>query len=135
MPLNEPKLETSMKKLILIALLTLTSSSFAAEKLKTNLFLDALPSDTQVCDRILSDTYKLECFGLISRYFYSPVSLDNPGYSLRAFARDLKISPQLLSNVINGKRGLSADLAVRVAKTLGLSEFEKTVFTTSNFPR
>ena len=46
----------------------------------------------------------------------------NPGYSLRAFARDLGISPQLLSNVINGKRGMSADLATRIAGKINLSE-------------
>ena len=52
----------------------------------------------------------------------------NPGYSLRAFARDLGISPQLLSNVINGKRGMSADLATRIAGKINLSEYEKSVF-------
>lgn len=52
----------------------------------------------------------------------------NPGYSLRAFARSLEISPQLLSNVINGKRGLSATLAEKIANKIHLSEYEKTLF-------
>jgi uncharacterized protein (TIGR02147 family) len=51
-----------------------------------------------------------------------------PSYSLRAFARDLGLSPQQLSNVMNGKRGLSPELAEKIAGKLDLSEYQRTVF-------
>ncbi len=43
----------------------------------------------------------------------------NPRYSLRAFARDLKLAPSRLSEVLSGKQGLSRDVAARVAGVLG----------------
>lgn len=43
----------------------------------------------------------------------------NPRYSLRAFARDLKLAPSRLSEILSGKQGLSRDAAIRVAKALG----------------
>lgn len=54
----------------------------------------------------------------------------NPLYSLRAFARDLGISPSQLSLILNGKRGVSSSLANRIAVRLGLSESEQHVFIT-----
>jgi len=48
----------------------------------------------------------------------------NPQYSLRAFARDLEISPQVLSNVIGGKKNISSEVAIEIARKLGLSEEE-----------
>ena len=43
----------------------------------------------------------------------------NPNYSLRAFARDLDLAPSRLSEVLNGKQGLSTQAAEKIAKTLG----------------
>ena len=52
----------------------------------------------------------------------------NSGYSLRAFARDLKIHPSRLSAVLNGKKGLSKDSASDVAKILGFAPREAEMF-------
>ncbi|MEK6704426.1 MAG: TIGR02147 family protein [Bdellovibrionota bacterium] len=52
----------------------------------------------------------------------------NPKYSLRAFAKDLLISPQRLSHVLNGNYGLSGPAAVKIAKRIGLSHAEAEVF-------
>lgn len=54
----------------------------------------------------------------------------NKGYSLRAFARDLEISPQRLSHILNGRHGLSSKSAMIIAKNLGLNESETTLFCT-----
>jgi uncharacterized protein (TIGR02147 family) len=52
----------------------------------------------------------------------------NPHYSLRAFARDLGLAPSRLSEILNGKQGLSRLTAERVGARLGLSEDERAVF-------
>lgn len=52
----------------------------------------------------------------------------NPHYSLRAFARDLGVSPQQLSNVINGRRGLGPVMAEKVVQRLGLDKGQKDLF-------
>lgn len=43
----------------------------------------------------------------------------NPRYSLRAFARDLEISPSLLCEVLSGKKNLSKTSVNRIAALLG----------------
>lgn len=43
----------------------------------------------------------------------------NPRYSLRAFARDLKLSPSRLSEILNRKQGLSRKAAEKIAQSLG----------------
>jgi uncharacterized protein (TIGR02147 family) len=43
----------------------------------------------------------------------------NPRYSLRAFARDLKLAPSRLSEILSGKQGLSRPAAERIARALG----------------
>jgi len=53
----------------------------------------------------------------------------NPRYSLRAFARDLKISPSRLSEILRGKQGLSKQYSEQIAHRLGLNENETQVFT------
>ena len=55
----------------------------------------------------------------------------NASYSLRAFARDLGLSPQLLSNVINGNKGLSLQMAQKISSRLGLSVREAELFCSS----
>ena len=52
----------------------------------------------------------------------------NKRYSLRAFARDLKISPSFLSEVINGKYGISKQLAGQIADRLGFNSEENQHF-------
>ena len=44
----------------------------------------------------------------------------NGRYSLRAFARDLKLAPSRLCEILSGKQGLSRAGAERVAMALGL---------------
>lgn len=48
----------------------------------------------------------------------------NPRYSLRAFARDLKLAPSRLSEILNGKQGLSRPAAERVAAAMGYGPAE-----------
>lgn len=52
----------------------------------------------------------------------------NRSYSLRAFSRDLGISSSRLSEVINGKTGLSEERALGISESLGLNETEKALF-------
>lgn len=49
---------------------------------------------------------------------------NNARYSLRAFSRDLSISPSRLSEILNGKQGLSAKWAKKIANRLQLSSSE-----------
>jgi len=48
----------------------------------------------------------------------------NSAYSLRAFARDLKLSPSRLNDVLKGRYGLSPNAARGIAKKLNLTESE-----------
>jgi uncharacterized protein (TIGR02147 family) len=49
----------------------------------------------------------------------------NPQYSLRAFAAALEISPAQLSQIISGKRNLTAKAITKIAKKLSLSPLEQ----------
>lgn len=68
----------------------------------------------------------------------------NSGYSLRAFAKKLQMSPSALSEILSGKRKVSKDLAEKILRNIGsnpreqhkiLSLFEagKTGFSKSNY--
>lgn len=46
----------------------------------------------------------------------------NPSYSLRAFARDIELSPSRLSEVMSGKHGISRSSARIICKSLGLAQ-------------
>lgn len=64
---------------------------------------------------------------------YLQVELDrrketNPLFSLRAFARNLGISPAQLSQIISGKRPLTITTAKTIAKALKLSPIESDFF-------
>jgi uncharacterized protein (TIGR02147 family) len=50
----------------------------------------------------------------------------NPGFSLRAFAGRLGVSPASLSQILSGKRRLTPEMADRVATRLGLPPDERT---------
>ena len=52
----------------------------------------------------------------------------NVKYSLRAFARDLKISPQSLSHIMNGRRGISLKTGSALAKQLGFDTEQTKLF-------
>lgn len=52
----------------------------------------------------------------------------NPHYSLRAYARDLQTSPSRLSEALNGKRGISIELAQNLIERLGLDGVDAEVF-------
>ena len=52
----------------------------------------------------------------------------NARYSLRAFARDLSLAPSRLSEVLNGKQGLSRKAAIAIAEALGYVGSEKDRF-------
>jgi uncharacterized protein (TIGR02147 family) len=52
----------------------------------------------------------------------------NPQYSLRAFARDLEISPQALSLAIHGKKNISTETTVKIAKKLNFTTEETSYF-------
>lgn len=55
----------------------------------------------------------------------------NSFYSLRAFARDLEVSPSRLSEAINGVRGISLDFAKKVCLKIGLDKQWTEIFLTS----
>lgn len=55
-------------------------------------------------------------------------TIRNPSYSLRAFARDLGLSPSTLSEVLHAKQGLSRRLAVEICERLGIQGVEKEFF-------
>lgn len=52
----------------------------------------------------------------------------NRRYSLRAFARDIGISPPMLSEILNRKKGMSVDSAMMVADTLALPPEKAALF-------
>lgn len=52
----------------------------------------------------------------------------NSRYSLRAFAKDMQIAPALMSDILNGKRGLSRTSATHLANRLGLTVTETEIF-------
>lgn len=52
----------------------------------------------------------------------------NQNYSLRAFSRDLDLSPSFLSDVMNGKKKISIDKALEVSRSLGWSWRESQLF-------
>src|SRR5262245_37974939 len=62
---------------------------------------------------------KAQLLGRISR---------NPSYSVRAFARDLRISHSYLSQLLNERRRLSFRQAVQISDALNLSKEEKERF-------
>ncbi len=52
----------------------------------------------------------------------------NPNYSLRAFARDIEVSPSHLSLILSNKKGLSPGLSHKISKNLNLGPFESEYF-------
>lgn len=52
----------------------------------------------------------------------------NPRYSLRAFAKDMQIAPALMSDILNGRRGLSRSSALHLARRMDLNPSETELF-------
>lgn len=52
----------------------------------------------------------------------------NPSYSLRAYARDLGMSPSRLSEAINGKRGISSEIGQGLVEALKLDGVDAEIF-------
>lgn len=59
--------------------------------------------------------------GLALQNAYLTAKARNPGYSKRAFAKRLGLSPGALVEVMSGKRKISAKLAARLEERLGLA--------------
>lgn len=58
------------------------------------------------------------------RHRYAERRLRNPNYSIRAFARDLELSPSHLSEIFNGKEKLSLKTAAKIGPAIGLKHKE-----------
>lgn len=54
--------------------------------------------------------------------------LINSSYSLRAFARDIDISPSSLSLILKGSQGLSVEKAKCIAKNIGMNKEQEGLF-------
>ncbi len=67
---------------------------------------------------------------ILSRELDSRVS-KNPQYSLRSFARNLGVAPSWISDVLNGKKGISVNKASDLCRTLGFTRQETEVFVLS----
>lgn len=52
----------------------------------------------------------------------------NPSYSLRGFSQSLELSPAFLSKILNGKKSLSLESAVKVCDRLALTPIERAAF-------
>ena len=52
----------------------------------------------------------------------------NAGYSLRSFARDLGLAPSTLSEILNGRKGLSPKKSRLVAQALRLPDWQASLF-------
>ena len=52
----------------------------------------------------------------------------NPRYSLRAFARDLGLTPSRVSEILSGKQRLSAEKAAAISQALNLTTREQEIF-------
>lgn len=64
---------------------------------------------------------------ILKRKFEERLAI-NPRYSLRAYARSLRLDPGFLSHLLNQKRKLSVARAIEIAPSLKLSSSEKSVF-------
>jgi plasmid maintenance system antidote protein VapI len=77
-------------------------------------------AQVQILDRFNEQT---SCRVILQQTLFTKQQ-KNKRYSLRAFARDLKISPSFLSEVLNGKYGISKQLAAQIADRLGFNSEE-----------
>jgi hypothetical protein len=66
----------------------------------------------------MSDEKKLEELRILLEQELARRQSRNLRYSLRAFARDLQLSPSFLCQILAAKRGFSAKSAERISNTL-----------------
>lgn len=59
---------------------------------------------------------------------YEERKLGNTSYSLRAFARDLGVSPSRLSEILSGKGNITSKTALKIASNLKLQDKEIEIF-------
>jgi uncharacterized protein (TIGR02147 family) len=64
------------------------------------------------------------CYREILKRHFAERLEENPRYSLRAFSRDLSISPSRLSEILNGKQGLSGEWAEKISSRLQMNSRE-----------
>lgn len=76
----------------------------------------------------LNSRLSISCYRQILKEELSLRCKHNPHYSLRAFARDLQISPSRLSEVLNSKQGLSRKAATAIAGKLDFTLEEQEYF-------
>lgn len=69
-------------------------------------------------------TSLMELFRKYIQHEFAERSRKNPSYSLRAFAQKLGINHATLSTILNGKRKLTRETALRLGQQLGLSPSE-----------
>lgn len=67
-------------------------------------------------------------FSEILRDHFHDRALKNPAYSLRAFARDLGLTPSGLSQIMKKKTGISPQKAVLISRKLGLKKNDAEFF-------
>ncbi len=71
---------------------------------------------------------QFEDYQSVIEYEFNIRNKRNPKYSLRAYARDLGLTPSQLSEVLSYKQGLSTQKAVTIAKKLGYRDRKITWF-------
>lgn len=71
---------------------------------------------------------QVHCYREILKKHFAERLEENPRYSLRAFSRDLAISPSRLSEILNGKQGLSGEWAEKISSRLQMSSREADEF-------
>lgn len=64
---------------------------------------------------------------ILSQHFHDR-TMGNPSYSMRSFARDLEIPPSTLSEVLNGKKGISVERSKALAVKLRLPNWQVDLF-------
>ena len=69
------------------------------------------------------------CIEILRRQLDNRLSR-NSNYSLRAFARDIGVSPSSLSDILNGKQGFSKNKAIQIGNKLGFNPMEINYFST-----
>lgn len=67
-------------------------------------------------------------FRATMQQFFEQKRLTNPAYSLNAYARDLDLYPSHLHDILNGRKGLSAKTAKKIAERLFTEAGERRLF-------
>lgn len=74
-----------------------------------------------------SKVMKNDISNILKKEFYKRKQ-KNPKYSLRAFSRDLKMSPGFLSEIMQHKKKISVDKAMQISQLLGWTWRESQIF-------